>query len=345
MPPPRKASCIRNLSIRFSYNRSFSGSQPYPDAGSWTMHMRLDYTLSFWPAGITEAEAELQELIVHIHFDAKYKIDHLNKFLEPSSNAALAQEKRDNSKGIYKNADLLKMHAYKDAIRRTGGAYVLYPGHKDLTRKGFHEILPGLGAFPVRPSKTEDGTGALKAFILAIIDHFINRSSQREKWAYYTFDVFKQKPGEDNILNEPLPEPYGANRDLLPDDSFVLIGYYKFAEQLAWIRQHHLYNFRTGSGAGGLVLDAPGICCCIPPGSSSPTSCGKSLARVRRSVPGRSCWTKTILPPRNRITWSFAWRPCRSRSCTTCNGTSRTCPTMHPAGPPRFPLPPPWRSS
>ena len=246
----------RKLAIRFSYNRSFSGNKTYPDAGSWTMHMRPDYTLSFWPAGITEAEAEQQELIVHIHFDAKYKIDHLNKFLEPSSNAALAQEKKDNSKGIYKNADLLKMHAYKDAIRRTGGAYVLYPGHKDLTRKGFHEILPGLGAFPVRPSKTEDGTGALKAFILAIIDHFINRSSQREKWAYHTFDVFKQKPGEDNILNEPLPEPYGANRDLLPDDSFVLIGYYKSAEQLAWIRQHHLYNFRTGSGAGGLVLDA-----------------------------------------------------------------------------------------
>ena len=40
------------------------------------------------------------------------------------------EEKSENRKGIYKNADLLKMHAYKDAIRRTGGAYVLYPGDK-----------------------------------------------------------------------------------------------------------------------------------------------------------------------------------------------------------------------
>ncbi|ANH80983.1 hypothetical protein A8C56_08320 [Niabella ginsenosidivorans] len=245
----------RKLSIRFSYNRTFSGVKDYPHAGSYTSLMRPDYTLSFWPAGITEAEAEQQELITHIHFDAKYKIDHLNKFLEPSSAAALMQEKKENNKGIYKNADLLKMHAYKDAIRRTGGAYVLYPGHTALSRQGFHEIIPGLGAFPVRPSKTDDGIGALKAFILAIIDHFINRTSQREKWAYHTFDVFKEKPVPGHVLQEPLPEPYGPNRDLLPDDIFVLIGYYKSAEQLEWIQKHRLYNFRTGSGAGALVLD------------------------------------------------------------------------------------------
>jgi predicted component of viral defense system (DUF524 family) len=44
-------------------------------------------------------------------------------------------EKAENRKGIYKNADLLKMHAYKDAIRRTGGAYVLYPGDKSINQE------------------------------------------------------------------------------------------------------------------------------------------------------------------------------------------------------------------
>ena len=71
------------------------------------------------------------------------------------------------------------MHAYKDAIRRTGGAYVLYPGDKSINQKGFHEIIPGLGAFPVKPSKTDSGIGELKAFILEIIEHFIHRASQR----------------------------------------------------------------------------------------------------------------------------------------------------------------------
>src|SRR5690606_13971994 len=126
----------RDLNVRFNYNRSFQGRQDYPGSGSWTTTMRPDYTLSFWPVGISEAEAETQELIVHIHFDAKYKVANMAELLQKQSeldeDQELDQEKTQNRKGIYKNADLLKMHAYKDAIRRTGGAYVLYPGEKAL---------------------------------------------------------------------------------------------------------------------------------------------------------------------------------------------------------------------
>src|SRR6056297_592624 len=152
-------SGTRKLNIRFNYNRSFSGRKNYPDSGSWTTTLRPDYTLSFWPLGISEKEAEEQELIVHVHFDAKYKIANLADFLDQNYDNDLDEEKTENRKGIYKNADLLKMHAYKDAIRRTGGAYVLYPGDKAINQKGFHEIIPGLGAFPVKPSKTDSGIG------------------------------------------------------------------------------------------------------------------------------------------------------------------------------------------
>ncbi len=245
----------RKLNIRFNYNRSFSGKKTYPDSGSWTTTLRPDYTLSFWPFGISETEAEKQELIVHVHFDAKYKTANLTDFLEQNTENDLDEEKAENRKGIYKNADLLKMHAYKDAIRRTGGAYVLYPGDKSINQKGFHEIIPGLGAFPVKPSKTESGIGELKAFILEIIEHFINRASQREKIAYRTFDVYKNPPESDNVVNEPLPEPFNTNRDLIPDDTYVLVGYYNSQKQYNWIQRTGLYNFRMGSGAGSLILD------------------------------------------------------------------------------------------
>jgi predicted component of viral defense system (DUF524 family) len=245
----------RKLNIRFNYNRSFSGRKNYPDSGSWTTTLRPDYTLSFWPFGISETEAEKQELIVHVHFDAKYKIANLTDFLEQNTENDLDKEKAENRKGIYKNADLLKMHAYKDAIRRTGGAYVLYPGDKSINQKGFHEIIPGLGAFPVKPSKTDSGIGELKAFILEIIEHFINRASQREKIAFRTFDIYKNPPETDNAVKEPLPEPYNTNRDLIPDDTFVLVGYYNSVEQYDWIQRTGLYNFRMGSGSGSLVLD------------------------------------------------------------------------------------------
>ena len=53
------------------------------------------------------------------------------------------------------------MHAYRDAIRRTAGAYVLYPGNdgddkrfEEFDHRGFHEVLPGLGAFAIRPKPT-----------------------------------------------------------------------------------------------------------------------------------------------------------------------------------------------
>lgn len=248
-------SSSRNLNIRFNYNRSFSGKKAYPSSGSWTASLRPDYTLSLWPFGISETEAEKQELIVHVHFDAKYKIANLTDFLEQNTDNDLDEEKAENRKGIYKNADLLKMHAYKDAIRRTGGAYVLYPGYKSINRKGFHEIIPGLGAFPVKPSKTDSGIGELKAFILEIIEHFINRASQREKIAYRTFDIYKNPPESDNVVKELLPEPYNTNRDLIPDDTFVLVGYYKSQEQYDWIQRTRLYNFRMGSGAGSLIMD------------------------------------------------------------------------------------------
>lgn len=245
----------RNLNIRFNYNRSFSGKKTYPNAGSWTTTLRPDYSLSFWPEGIDEEEAESQELIVHIHFDAKYKIANLADFLNQEGEIDLDQEKTENKKGIYKNADLLKMHVYKDAIRRTGGAYVLYPGDASIKQKGFHEIIPGLGAFPIKPSKQDSGIGELKAFIIEVIEHFINRASQREKIAYRTYDIFKTPPTKEDEVNESLPETYNTNRDLIPDETFFLVGYYNSPTQLDWITKNKLYNFRMGSGNGSLVLD------------------------------------------------------------------------------------------
>ena len=50
------------------------------------------------------------------------------------------------------------MHTYNDAIRRTIGSYVLYPGEsnlsdgKDTIFRLYDEILPGVGAFAIKPS-------------------------------------------------------------------------------------------------------------------------------------------------------------------------------------------------
>lgn len=140
----------RKLNICFSYNRTFSYTDNYQLSGSWTRNFRPDYTLTIWPGDITSEEAEREELITHIHFDAKYRMEQL--FLRDNTNKNddeisddLSEVKREEERGTYKRADLLKMHAYKDAIRRTGGAYILYPGTENQVIHGFHEIIPGLG--------------------------------------------------------------------------------------------------------------------------------------------------------------------------------------------------------
>jgi predicted component of viral defense system (DUF524 family) len=244
----------RKLNIRFSYNRQFGGKKTYPGSGSWTKTLRPDYTLSVWPANMTEDDAEAQELIVHIHFDAKYKVDNQPGFAEQLEDENLDAEKVDQRKGVYKNADLLKMHAYKDAIRRTGGAYVLYPGATRAQMKGFHEIVPGLGAFGISPSKESSGLSDLKAFILEVVDHFINRASQREKMAYRTYDIHKNLPDEGSQLNEVLPEAIGVNRNLIPDDTYVLVGFYKDDVHLEWIMKNGLYNTRISDARGSINL-------------------------------------------------------------------------------------------
>ena len=240
----------RKLNVEFSFNRSFSGQNDYPQAGSWTTGMRPDFTLSIWPAGVSQAQAENEELIVHIHFDAKYKVESVaGVFGEDETTLAGRPGESD-----YNRDDLLKMHSYKDAIRRTAGAYVLYPGAegKVYKRKGFHELIPGLGAFAIRPAQTDNGRDELKRFLLDVVAHFQNRASQREKVAFRSFGIYNSRSPEE--MRELLPEAVGKNRDLIPDDTFVLVGYYKNDLHLNWIRKHNLYNFRTGAKSGSLSL-------------------------------------------------------------------------------------------
>ena len=48
----------------------------------------------------SKKEAERQELIVHVHFDAKYKFANLTDFIEQYITKDLDEEKTENKKGI-----------------------------------------------------------------------------------------------------------------------------------------------------------------------------------------------------------------------------------------------------
>jgi len=229
----------RQLNIRFSFNRSFRYSN-YPEGGSWSLSFYPDYTLSVWPIGMTSEEAERQEMIVHLHFDAKYKLDDFS----------LRSQK--SSKKQFKKEDLLKMHAYRDAIRRTAGAYIIYPGDDvPYEKMGFKEILPGLGAFAIRPSGNDSGLDHLERFLMDIREHLMNRVSQREQLSAYLQVIHGKEPAS---INGYIPEFDHLQKRLVPDNTTVLVGYYKSKAHIDWCEQKGVYNFRTGSGKSALKL-------------------------------------------------------------------------------------------
>jgi hypothetical protein len=241
----------RPLNVQFSYNRTFSFSETHSAKGSWSRNMRPDYTLSLWPADFSEEEAEAQELMVHVHFDAKYRIENITEIFGKEEED-LGEEKVQQREGRYKRADLLKMHAYRDAIRRTQGAYVLYPGTISKQWNGYHEILPGLGAFPIRPG---NGDEDLEQFIRTVVAHLCDRATSQERQSYHTYAVHEAQVAYPvmNALPERKSESVIRHSPLA--ETFVLVGWCKDDAHNNWIRKSGLYNCRMDTNAGSLRLD------------------------------------------------------------------------------------------
>lgn len=241
----------RKLNMLFAYNRTFLYSKDYEKTGSWSQHMRPDYTLSIWPGDIARAEeAERLDLITHIHFDAKYRIDHLVHAFQKNNGDDLTDVKHEEERGTYKRADLLKMHAYKDAIKRSAGAYVLYPGTDNPEPYlNFHEIIPGLGAFAISPRN--DRISHFLKFIDDVIENFLNRTSQRERMQHHRYKDLQVPMSH---VYDELPEPEDNNRTL-PDETYALVGYTR-TENAKWIAHNMKYPARIGATTrGSIVLD------------------------------------------------------------------------------------------
>jgi predicted component of viral defense system (DUF524 family) len=255
----------RDLTIKFYYNRPFKGGRIYGESkksGSYTKNFIPDYTLSVWPAHMKEVEAEETESIVHIHFDAKYKVDYFykskayNDQSESSEEEEISTDELDELKsvealedsGTFKDIDLYKMHAYKDAIRRSGGAYILYPGSPDGNNvfQGYHEIIPGVGAFALRPSNENQAIQNLQVFISDIIDNLSDIISQRERLAKKKYEIIKDQPIK--VVDAELikiAHQIGLSESI--DETYVLVGYCKSNNShFNWISKNKKYNIRFG---------------------------------------------------------------------------------------------------
>jgi predicted component of viral defense system (DUF524 family) len=240
----------RRLRVELWFNHTF-GTQSSSHT-SWTRPMRPDCSLLISPD--EECAAHFER--VWLHFDAKYRVESLEGMFgakgastEEETNF-IDEEEMADARGRAKRTDLLKMHAYRDAIRRTAGAYVVYPGTQEEKLRKYHEILPGLGAFVLFPSETGDaeGTAPLKHFIEDVLIHVASQITQHERWRYWTKEAFAQEhPAEGDGQAVPfLSRP--------PADTLVLLGYVKSNQHLEWIHKTKRYNLRADRRRGSVGL-------------------------------------------------------------------------------------------
>ena len=186
--------------VNLYYNRTFSREEfsNTKYAGSYSRPFRPDYTLEVYPSDYLKPEDAIREgAVSYIHFDAKYRITDLRSFIGPDENEMTEEQikeevendKQDSVTNTYKRGDLLKMHTYNDAIRRTVGSYVLYPGDFDSKTKNyrlFEEVLPGVGAFAIKPSIQTNSENALKDFIYEIIEARSRKYSRLNRMLSYS---------------------------------------------------------------------------------------------------------------------------------------------------------------
>lgn len=198
------------LRIHFFYNRSFRRSR-INARGSYSKSFRPDYTLVIIPGDIDEPNwekaemlAEKQGRVAYLHFDAKYRVERLTGIIGEDEDESGEERQISKVTGSYKTADLYKMHTYNEAIRRTVGSYVLYPGDDPMNKPNknrfqrYHEIIPGVGAFALRPDSNGKGDAVgldiFIDFLRNLLTHQFSRFTQSYRITTTTEDTIRETP-------------------------------------------------------------------------------------------------------------------------------------------------------
>lgn len=191
----------RRLAVSVYFNRTFRATDAVDMDGSWSTAMVPDASVVIRPEdGRTRVEAD-RDLDVWLHFDAKYKLDWSSSQFERAGSqleeqTALEDEEQERQ-ATSRRDDLLKMHAYRDAIRRSAGAYVLFPGTSGPRQfREYVGLIPGLGAFPLRPG-SDAGVSALRRFIGDVLLHAADQATAEERNRFWVSRVFHGSSGSE----------------------------------------------------------------------------------------------------------------------------------------------------
>jgi predicted component of viral defense system (DUF524 family) len=241
----------RRLGVSLYFNRTFRATDDGAD-GSWSRPMVPDASVLIRPLEARVRVEGERDLDVWLHFDAKYKLDWSSSQFEevqPEVEAKTAlQDEEHETVGVSRRDDLLKMHAYRDAIRRSAGAYVLFPGTSAPRNfREFVELIPGLGAFPLRPGD-DSGTAALRRFIDDVLLHAADQATAEERRRFWQARIFAGSAGSDRPAVSFLDRP--------PADSPILISWVPDERHWRWTDDTKQHVLQLPEGGEGIVFRA-----------------------------------------------------------------------------------------
>ena len=254
-----KSSSGTELGIDFFYNRTFKGPAGPMQSGAYSRTFRPDFTLVFFPARYLDAARweKAEELagkagqIGHLHFDAKYRIETIERLLGADNAAALdAEHIETRSTDTYRRGDLYKMHTYNDAIRRTAGSYVLYPGRDGDVKREYtrdEEAVPGVGAFRLRPGNEQQRSQCeqvLAKFITDVLEHHGNKFSREYRIRHWTTETVKEVSPQ--YAGTRIESPASLSP---PVDTAVMQGYIR-PQAVAVCRRRQIFYFHAVDDSG-----------------------------------------------------------------------------------------------
>lgn len=134
---------------------------------------------------------------------------------------------------------------------------MLYPGRANAAVKlrGFHEILPGLGAFGIAPDENgvAQGLEALEVFLDEVLAHLGNRTTAQERVSYHVAESYalKEAPVQyGSLVLAERDEVSDTTRALPPSEHHVVVAWFNSPEQLAWTLEQGIVNVRLGDRPG-----------------------------------------------------------------------------------------------
>lgn len=167
------------------YNRKFF-PKVEPEWGEWSG----SYSVEFNPDISIAVQAN--GLTHWVNFDAKYRLEKAwwNTFAEDSIEIRVDNTKETRD---FKQADINKMHTYRDAILGTRGAYILFPGKPGEDNQILPYVrykvppnrtldVPSVGAFRLRPNANLEQRNYLCSFIEMLVYKLASGDSYMEEY-------------------------------------------------------------------------------------------------------------------------------------------------------------------